>query len=270
MKFKKQYFYILIIVFIYIISGIRYISNNEIGFFYKQGQFTRFLFTGFHYHLPFFQRIDIYNKNSNCGVIIGDSIAEGHPFSHGRLHNKESKVEFNKPNEEGQISYYFEKFLGIKVYNQGIGSQTSTDVLIRWNRDVLAKTDSSLVPSKTLNTKPCFAVIIVGINDVFKDVKSDVIIKNLNYMIGSCLENKILPIVLTVGPHRYMTKDKLKTVLSVNKWINNINNKAKIIDYYKFTKNPLNDGSPKKNTYIDYVHPKPETIKKLMDEIEKW
>jgi hypothetical protein len=37
-------------------------------------------------------------------VVIGDSIAEGHSETHGRLHNARGQVDLAKPNEPGQIS----------------------------------------------------------------------------------------------------------------------------------------------------------------------
>lgn len=63
------------------------------------------------------------------GIIIGASVAEGHPALHG-LHHGQCN---NKP---GQISYYLEEWTGIQVLNQGIGGQTCKEILERWNTDV--------------------------------------------------------------------------------------------------------------------------------------
>lgn len=74
---------------------------------------------------------------SGCGrtdtravaVVIGGSIAEGHPALHG-LHHGQAE------NEPGQISYYLEQATGMRVLNQGIGGQTCTEIAARWDADV--------------------------------------------------------------------------------------------------------------------------------------
>lgn len=72
------------------------------------------------------------------GVIIGNSIAEGHPAAHGRLHIPGGGYDLSKPNEAGQISYYLEQLTGLKIYNHGIGGQRSDQIRDRWDRDALA------------------------------------------------------------------------------------------------------------------------------------
>lgn len=63
------------------------------------------------------------------GVIIGDSIAEGHPALHGRHHGQ-------CENLPGQTSFYLEEHFQVRVLNQGIGGQTCAEIMDRWGADV--------------------------------------------------------------------------------------------------------------------------------------
>ena len=64
-----------------------------------------------------------------AGIVIGDSIAEGHPALHGRHHGQ-------CDNQAGQVSYHLEQRYQTPVLNQGIGGQTCAQILARWSADV--------------------------------------------------------------------------------------------------------------------------------------
>ncbi len=199
------------------------------------------------------------------GVVIGDSIAEGN--NHSRLH---SVIGYNQvqdkfiygadlsvQNSVGQISYYLENSLGFNVYNHGITSERTDRIKQRWGRDVLAETNEVLTPTKTLDKKPYFVVMICGINDiVFPGRTSQIIEDNLEYMIDSAVENGIKPIVLNLGI-RVGIMDEERTMLKeVNAWLET--KKAEtpqmtLIDYRAFS--TIADNTPN-TTYIrDGLHP---------------
>ena len=141
-------------------------------------------------------------------VLIGDSIAEGHPTLHGRLHTGATPAyDLNYASQAGQTSWELSRLLGVPVVNQGIGSQTSTQVLARWNRDVLGQAvavgDGLPNTTLTLAGQLPFAVCLhVGINDLGS--LSDVTIKaNLTAMAESCEANNIYLVVDTIGPLYY-------------------------------------------------------------------
>ena len=64
-----------------------------------------------------------------AGIVIGDSIAEGHPALHGRHHGQ-------CENLSGQTSFHLEQAFGLPVLNQGIGGQTCAQIMARWSQDV--------------------------------------------------------------------------------------------------------------------------------------
>ncbi|GGA31636.1 SGNH/GDSL hydrolase family protein [Psychrobacillus lasiicapitis] len=214
------------------------------------------------------------NFGMPIGVAIGDSTAEGHPGAHGRLHSDSSgTVDLNRPNTPGQLSYHLELQLGIRVFNHGIGGQTSQQVRDRWHRDVLAQEDLTLTPSKTLEKKPGFVSISVGINDIFGGVTVETIIDNVEYMIDSALSNGIRPIVFNVSPHKLNTPASIEKIKQYNSWLlskSKITPDMVLIDYYSVTNDITNDGYPKAGVFVDNIHPTKSfyevMAKKVMDE----
>lgn len=204
------------------------------------------------------------------GVVIGDSIAEGHPSTHGRLHTSTGTVDLNKANELGQQSFYYEQFAKIKVYNHGIGGERADQIRVRWNRDVLAQTDLALTPTSTLPKKPAFVVIVCGINDVWAGRTSADIQADIEWMIDSAVSNGIYPIVFTIGPHNLMDANKLVTVKEVNAWLVSKSKSTptmKLFDYYTYANDPNNDGKPKAGIFIDDVHPTKITYQNIARQV---
>lgn len=104
------------------------------------------------------------------GVIVGDSIAEGHPAVHGRLHQSYVDQTFNDAilNAYGSPAYALSQRTGMHWYNAGIGGQTTTEILTRFDRDALGQTVSvgDGRPNSTLPAKPVWIWVNAGINDV--------------------------------------------------------------------------------------------------------
>lgn len=211
----------------------------------------------------------------NFGVIIGDSIAEGHPDFHGRLHTINGEVDLSKENEEGQISWYLERHTGIKVYNNGIGSQTTEHIKQRWLRDALGNFCSELEPASTLPGKPEFIVLCAGINDVWPGTPANEIINNLKYFISSAISNNVSIVVFTIGPQLTMDVKKLSCIKEVNSWIMSLEDgeaaidlagaRIAVFDFFGLTNDPGNDGEPKPGVFCDEVHPTADTYSKIAE-----
>lgn len=196
--------------------------------------------------------------NAPTGVIIGDSIALGSNSTYGRLWDSGGNVDLNYANEVGQFSYHLEQYLKIRVYNHGIPGQTCTNVLTRWNRDVLALVDGGLTPTQTLSNKPAFCLINVGVNDVAAGRSISDITTDLLTMINSCISNNIFPIVNTIAPYSTITAPKLVVLKGVNTWLKKMEIQLpslKIMDWYDYINDPLNDGAPKAGYLSDGTHP---------------
>jgi len=104
------------------------------------------------------------------GVMVGDSIAEGHPALHGRLHQSYVDPTFSDAvvNAYGTPAYALSQRTGMHWYNAGIGGQTTTEILARFTRDALGQTVAvgDGRPDSTLPAKPVWVWVNAGINDV--------------------------------------------------------------------------------------------------------
>ncbi|WP_179215778.1 GDSL-type esterase/lipase family protein [Paenibacillus sp. MY03] len=206
--------------------------------------------------------------NMPIGVIIGDSISEGHPALHGRL--DAPGYDPNLPNSPGQISYHIEQHTKLKIYNHGIGGQRFDQVRTRWGRDVLAETVGSLSPTNTLPKRPHFVILVCGINDVFAGRTPSAIIADADYLINNALENNIYPIVFTIGPHSSMDAPKLAVVKQYNAWLLDKASKTPnmaVFDFYAYANDPANDGKPRSGIFADAVHPNKRTYEDLARKI---
>ena len=219
------------------------------------------------------------NKTSNrwirftmpIGVVIGDSIAEGHKVTHGRLHLEDGSVNLDKPNEPGQISFHLELLSGIKFINHGIGGQRTDEILNRFNRDVLAKEDVNLTPSKTLEYKPNLIIVSAGVNDILQNKPYENIINNLKSMMEICVENKIYAIFNTIGYFNSITPtvEQIEKIDNVNNWLKLQCDKSKYIkcwDYNKFISSET-QGFPNEDLLTDKIHPSKETYRRMSEEI---
>ena len=82
----------------------------------------------------------------------------------------------------------------IHVVNMGVSGNTSVDLISRFDTDLV-------------DLKPKYAVICIGFNDVWrqfdeptlreKHVKAELYEKNLEKIVGKCLDNDIVPIFMT-------------------------------------------------------------------------
>ncbi len=215
------------------------------------------------------------------GVVIGDSIAEGHPFSHGRLHDLTvaghvgtGGVNLNFINYGHTIAKYLEDHLNMPVYNHGRGGQTTTQIRTRWNRDVLAQASTTPGPEapqysgKTLDKIPDFVVINCGINDlVTGGMTASTIESNFTFMLDSCKTNNIIPVIINLGVRNGtdapLNAAQITMRTEVNAWLLAQKNSGnyptmKLIDFYTWATDTNNNkyvaGSPTFNNTTGYIY----------------
>lgn len=212
--------------------------------------------------------------NMSIGVVIGDSTAEGHPNTHGRLHQSDGSVNLNALNVPGQISYHIEQYTKLKTYNQGIGGQTTAQVRARWIRDVLAQTVAvgDGKPDDTLPKIPNFVIMSVGINDVYQNRSAADIETDLGWMIDSAISNNIFPIVCNILPDGTdnLNATQLSIQKSVNAWLidkQKSTPQMALIDLYNYLNDPADDGHPLAGLTADNLHPTKTTYERIARKI---
>lgn len=159
-------------------------------------------------------------------VIMGDSITDFWP-------NRTSSDFFNKNN----------------IVGRGISGQVTSQMLVRFRRDVL-------------DLKPKYVAILAGTNDIAQNqgyINAENIVGNIISMVEIARANKIKPIVCSILPAaKYPWRPEIQSVPMVQK-INQMlkdyckKHKVKYIDFYT----PMadeNNGLPKKYAN-DGIHP---------------
>ena len=100
-------------------------------------------------------------------ISIGDSLTFGYGIS----------------KNENWVSL-LSKNVNLNIINKGINGDTSTGILSRFFKDILSN-----------NPKVC--IRMCGTNDILCGRKIDFVIDNFNIMIKDCLDNDIIPIILS-------------------------------------------------------------------------
>lgn len=165
-------------------------------------------------------------KQAPMLVIMGDSITDFWP-------NRTSSDFFNKNN----------------IVGRGISGQVTSQMLVRFRRDVL-------------DLKPKYVAILAGTNDIAQNqgyINAENIVGNIISMVEIARANKIKPIVCSILPAaKYPWRPEIQSVPMVQK-INQMlkdyckKHKVKYIDFYT----PMadeNNGLPKKYAN-DGIHP---------------
>ncbi len=160
--------------------------------------------------------------------------------------------------------------LGIPVVNKGIEGQTSTQLLARFQTDVLSLT-------------PICCIIEEGANDILNGITVATSISNIGQMVTLCQQNNIIPMIMCSSPGfawAYWYATYAPTVTPVN-WEAPENapalraaeqsyctaNNISYIDVY----NPLlltsTSQNPQYYTIFDHVHPSIMGYKKIADAV---
>lgn len=199
-------------------------------------------------------------------VVIGDSISEGHPSLHGRLHpSGATGYDDDYESQPGQLNYEFSRIFGIPFINHGIGGQTTTDIVNRWARDVLAQSvnvgDGRGVSTMGFATDIPYAVFLhVGVNDVFLGYDLQVMKDNFRYIAQSCMDNDITLFASNIGADSVYDEDKERKARDFNDWLSGEFSvefpDVVLIDYLRWSSGETLDYKYlKPGMFSDTVHP---------------
>jgi len=197
------------------------------------------------------------------GVIIGDSIAEGHPGVHGRLHQSTIDPTFNDAilNVFGCPAYALGRRTGMFWYNSGIGGQTTAQVLARFERDGLGKTVAvgDGRPDTTLPGPPAWLWVNAGINDVSGLVSAAITKANLLKMAVLALQAGIPIGFNTVGPVNFHNATQRALQEDINRFILTVLPLygCYTFDFHSWFVDPTDTTRPNPVLTADGTHPTP-------------
>ena len=155
--------------------------------------------------------------------------------------------------------FYSNNFVG-----RGISGQTTTQMLVRFRRDVL-------------DLSPKYVVILAGTNDIARNnglISLENILGNIQSMCELAKAHKIKPILCSVLPaDRYRWRKDLKPaveIVKLNELIKEYAKSAKIpyVDYHSVLKDE-NNALPEKHA-ADGVHPSLDCYKIMEDIVIKY
>lgn len=124
--------------------------------------------------------IEIYMQSPQT-IFIGDSIIAGHPAHYSFLEATAMT------NIASTIEKQFSDLTGYSYQNMGIGSQTTSLIVTRFNADVV-------------NLNPRVAILEGGVNDIALGVTKETFLSNWTTMLDACRDNDIIPIVIPIMP----------------------------------------------------------------------
>lgn len=126
-------------------------------------------------------------------VVIGDSIAAGHPDNYSFIEADDYTVAGLSP------AAILGKALNLSAMNMGIGSQTTTSIAARFAADCVAKL-------------PKIAVINGGVNDIAGgSITESTFIANWTAMLDAATAAGILPVVCEIMPWTNGTTEQMQT-----------------------------------------------------------
>lgn len=197
-------------------------------------------------------------------VVFGDSIAEGHPALHGRLHpGGEERFDAGWPDAPGQLSH--EIAVRVPRYrwvNHGIGSQTTVDLWARWRRDVLGQRSDpgDGRGARTLPARASLALVICGLNDVFRSVSDADLRQNMRRMARSARTHGVATVFLTLGPHRGADDATARRIIDAGAWMRKALPAlgAEVVDWHGWAQDAQDPGVLRASMACpDGVHPTP-------------
>lgn len=95
------------------------------------------------------------------------------------------------------------------VLNRGVNGETAEQVRARLPRDVLGP-------------RPAYAIILVGVNDIFGGQRAETVERQLAAMYADVLDAGIVPVAATVLPFNSATARASGDILTLNAWIENL------------------------------------------------
>lgn len=155
--------------------------------------------------------------SSGYVIVVGDSIAEGHPARHSRLHSEGKRFDRGHKSLPGQINYELYCWLGLPAVNQGIGGNTTQQVRDRWLRDVIWSSHKKM--TFDLPRRPSLIYLHAGINDVFLGRPTAEIKDNFRYFARSSRAHGITLMLANIGPSTTFSDEQIETAKEINEWL---------------------------------------------------
>lgn len=203
------------------------------------------------------------------GVVIGDSIAEGHPALHGALHPGRAAYDPTWESQPGQLSYELGALSEYHWYNNGIGSQSTEHIRARWDRDALGRQydPQDGRGDRTLPGIPRAVVVAAGVNDIALKVPPEVTRVNLQFMADSLSGVGTSVVFLTLPPSDRFTPEQIQMVREMNAWMLQSlpAEKVGVADLYAWFEDPQNPGKVNPALAADYIHPSKSGYQELAD-----
>lgn len=188
------------------------------------------------------------NDTSIRIVCLGDSVTSGYPYTDNCPADNIDKYSWTNSVRNA---------LGVVVYNKGIGGQTTTELLARFDTDVLAN-------------NPTHCIFMGGVNDAYKPEKGVTLAQskaNLVDFISRCVANNIVPIIGILNPtDLYSSNMAYKTMCDQIRAYQidycTTNNIASIDFYYIFYDN-VSSTVIKSQLSSDLLHPNVEGYSRM-------
>src|SRR2546422_4807991 len=145
-------------------------------------------------------------KRSLTIVGLGDSTTAGTPGFRSPLEAPPR----GDGNPESQYAHWMmQSHPEWTVLNRGINGETSEEIRARLPRDVL-------------QVHPAYAIVLAGVNDIFRGDRPETVERHLAAMYADILDAGIVPVAATVLPYNMATARSSGDILTLNAWIENL------------------------------------------------
>ena len=139
-------------------------------------------------------------------VGLGDSTTAGTPGFRSPLEAPPN----GDGNPESQYAFWMmQSHPEWTVLNRGVNGETAAEVRSRLPRDVLGP-------------RPAYAIILAGVNDIFRGQRAETVERHLAAMYADVLDAGIVPVAATVLPFNSATARASGDILTLNAWIENL------------------------------------------------
>ena len=172
-------------------------------------------------------------------VGLGDSTTAGTPGFRSPLEAPPN----GDGNPESQYAFWMmQSHPEWTVLNRGVNGETAEEVRSRLPRDVLGP-------------RPAYAIILAGVNDIFRGQRAETVERHLAAIYADVLDAGIVPVAATVLPFNSATARASGDILTLNAWIENLTKVLGILfcDTHAAVANPVDSnrlrGTP------DGLHP---------------
>jgi lysophospholipase L1-like esterase len=155
---------------------------------------------------------------------LGDSTTAGTP---GFLSPLEAPPD-GRGNSQSQYAYWMMRIHPKwTVMNRGINGQRSSDILARFERDVLSES-------------PDYVIILAGVNDLYQGAPVQSIKEHLIAMYQKAIAARIRTVAATVLPYNTASRSEANAMTDLNSWIASTANRLGILvcDTHRAVRDP--------------------------------